>query len=239
MSVLTNPAKGLAKLSPEKLRELLLEDAKWSRENDREREWRDLRMAWSTLQIRDNAWWRQWVSKETKKKFVTFTQWVEEECQFGGRSKVYSLMDIVENLKLPPEKLMEFGKTKCYELARVARNKPKALARTITYLQNNPELSVDEVKQSVANVLAGQAMGSRKFVSIELTVPQDEVVYIRKALAVMQAITPAKEPETAVGMGLLAARICQEYLSGKVETKVLKELEAAGAFETTRFKLED
>jgi hypothetical protein len=237
--LLSNPSKGLTKLSPDELRALLREDTAWARANQREREWRDLRIAWSILRIRDKMCWREWQSAETKKKFETFTQWLAEECQIGGRSKVYDLMGVVENLKLPPEKLLEFGKTKCYELVKVAKNRPKQLAKMVSYLEKNPELPVDEVKQSVANVLSGQAMGSRKFVRVELLVAQDAIPTFRKGIAVMQAISPVSEPQSAIGQGLLLSKVCQEYLSGKVETKVLKELEAAGAFETTRFQLEE
>lgn len=231
----------VSKLSPEQLRSQLREDIKWLRESETTREWREMRIGFAIVQIRDEGYWRKWKAGDGD-KFKSFTQWLDEDCNVGKRSKIYSLMDVATNLKnVSVEDMVKLGKTKCYELARVGRHKPSALPKVIEYInraeRREEPLSVDDVKQVCANALSGQHLGSQSFKTIEFLVPADAALTVRKALAVMDAQEPVQDPKSSVGMGMLLVKIVTDYLSGKVETQVLKELEKAGAFETSKFRL--
>lgn len=207
------------------VRAQLLSDLEWFRNVTREGEKNWMRVAKNVALIRDNEWWRHWKSKSSKKSFTSFHDWLQHDAG-PTRSTCYHLLDVAGNLKSLSQKQKEsLGKSKCYELARVAREKPKLLASTIAKAE---KVTVDEVKKIVSATLAGHHLEASKFVRMEFLLPPDDAKNIRLALVVAANMEGKPMPmETTVQAGYRLAEICQEFLTGEKQIQVKKLLKKA------------
>jgi hypothetical protein len=233
--------KEINKSTPGELRRRVREDSAWIQKSESEREWREIRLAHTVKEIRDEGYWKEW-KREDGDKFKSFNDWLETECTIGKRTKVYELIGIVERLPgISMQRMMSMGKTACASIARVGRHKPSQVAKVIEHVEEalarGEPLSAEEVKQVAENVIAGQNPGSQRYMHMEFMVPMDQEHIVRKALAVMDLQHPVEDPESPLGMGLSLVKIAAEYLSGNLETRILKDLEKAGKFDASRFRL--
>jgi len=181
---------------------------------------------------------REW--KNPKGKFYkTFDSWLSSEVR-ESRSSVYRFIGVRQHLKsLSDSRLESIGASRCFELVKVARDKPKMLPRFLKEIEKNPELEVVTLRAMVSNTLAGGAFDSGEYESIEFVVKKEDAPYVHKTLAVMQAVEPVSNPDAASGRGVHLISICQEYLSGRDQVAILKSLEEAGAFNRAAWKIEE
>lgn len=175
----------------------------------------------------------------TKKNYRTFSEWLASEVH-SSRSGAFRFFGVIKYLEtVPSETLEEIGKSRCFELAKVGREKPSLLPRFLKEIQKHPEIPVVSLHNMVANSLAGGSFDSGRYEEICFVVKSEDVPYVRKALAVMQAMEAVENPDTAAGRGVHLVGICQDYLSGNQENKILKKLEEGGAFSGTPFRVEE
>jgi hypothetical protein len=190
------------------------------------------RVGFNVVKIRDEKWWRLWTSKKSKHAFESFGQWIEEEAEpfgLGARSKVYELISIAENLReIPKSKVMEFGHSKCVQLARVARHKPKQLGKVIGLLEKNPEMPVREVMDAVANVLAGQHLENRVYRQMNFALNAEDYKAISQAIKVKQIMDPLPDPDSFAAPGIHLANMIRDFMSGAEQISVLKQLDKYG-----------
>jgi len=198
-----------------------------------------VRLANLVATVQTKKLYKMWRDPSTRKAYTTFGSWMHAEIQ-ESRASVYRFIGVREHLKeIPNETLEEFGSTKCFELVKVAREKPAMLPHFVKALKKNPEIPLYTLQQQVTNTLAGAHMDSGRYERFDFAVRVEEAITITKALAVMQAIEAVQNPETAAGRGIHLVSICEEYLSGNKETKVLAQLEKAGAFSKAVFEVEN
>jgi hypothetical protein len=218
------------------LRQQIRDEAAWFKTTGGEAQKRWMKLAHLLCTARNSSAWKDWKKKDGK-CFQTFDDYIETEVGVS-KSKGYMMMDVVDHLKLPAPKLEELGKTRCYELARAAREKPKSFGRVLEKVRKNPEMTVGEVKTLVDAHIAGRSLHTERYARIEFVVKDDDMQTVEEALAVMQAQEPVDIPDSAFGRGVHLISIAQEYLSGEEETKILKELKKSGFFRKTPFQLE-
>ena len=175
----------------------------------------------------------------TKKNYTTFTEWLAGEVH-SSRSSTFRFLGVIKYLAdVPSETLEEIGNSRCFELAKVGRDKPSLLPRFLKEIEKHPEIPVVSLRNMVANSLAGGSFDSGRYEEICFVVKSEDMAYVKKALAVMQAMEAVENPETAAGRGVHLISLAQNFLSGKEESKILKSLEAAGAFNgKSAFKVE-
>jgi hypothetical protein len=183
---------------------------------------------------------RQWVNPQTKKFFTSFEDWIRIDVK-QSKSTVYRFIGVKEHLKLPDETLEMIGESRCFELVKVAKEKPKQLSRIVKEIEKNPKMTVFALQQMTANAIAGHHFDSGEFRRWDFAIKVEDEVEVKQAFAVMQAMEPVKNPDAASGRGLHLVNLCREYLSGKEERKTLKRLEDAGAFKNgnTNFEIEE
>ena len=227
--------KSISRLDPKVVRRQLLKDIEWVKAVSKEGETGWIRMANSAWLIRKNRWWQKWKNPETHKLFHSFNDWMENDCG-QARSSIYNLLDIKDNLKLPAKTLEMLGRSRCYELAKLARHRPKMLPKIVEKIRKNPSIPHVEVKQIVTDALAGRT-GDRH-VLVEFSVKREDIADVNKALLVAQAIEPVERPESQGGKGVHFMSILQEYLGLPEVEKVVKELEKSGALDVSNFKVE-
>lgn len=224
----------LTKQEPGKVRRQLLADLEWLRLAGKQAEKVWMRAAHAVYLIQRNQWWRKWRNQETNKIFQDFDEWIRSDCGMA-RGKVYNLLDVKKNLKLPARTLEMIGQSRCYELARLARHKPRQLPKMVERIRKNPELTHREVHRMVSTAIEGRA-DTVNYTQFEIAANSHDATEIRRALLVMQQISPVNRPDTEAGMGTHFANICREFLSTEEAQRVQKELDEVGALETTRFE---
>ena len=222
-------AATVTKIDSTKIRKEILDLAKEVRDLRDKAENKILQLTNLVFTVREKQLFREWINPKTKKKFKTFDDWLEVDT---GQSKatVYRLLRVKDNLKLSDARLEKIGPSRCYEIERIARDKPSLLPKFIKKIEDNPDIPVYAVKQMVANVLAGGHFDSGEYSRWEFAVKVEDEDDIRNTFAVMQAIEPVQNPDSPSGRGLHLLALCQEYLSGRPQREMLKKLEAAGAF---------
>lgn len=182
---------------------------------------------------------REWKHPKTRKYYKTFDSWLSAEVR-ESRSSVYRFIGVRQHLKsIPDSRLESIGASRCFELVKVAREKPTMLPRFLKEIEKNPELEVVTLRAMVSNTLAGGHFDSGEYESIEFVVKKEDAPYVHKTLAVMQAVEPVSNPEAASGRGVHLISICQEYLSGREQVAILRNLEEAGAFSKAAWKIEE
>jgi hypothetical protein len=182
---------------------------------------------------------REWKHPKTGKNYKTFDSWLGAEVR-ESRSSVYRFIGVRQYLKsLPDSKLEEIGIMRCFELVKIAREQPTMLPRFLKEIEKNPQLEVVTLKAMVSNTLAGGEFDSGEYESIEFVVKKEDAPYVHKALAVMQAVEAVANPDAPSGRGVHLVSLCQEYLSGREQVAILKNLEEAGAFNKAAWKIEE
>jgi hypothetical protein len=183
---------------------------------------------------------RGWTNPETKKLFTSFEDWLHVELR-QSKASVYRFIGVKEHLKLPDATLELIGTSRCFELVKVAKEKPKLLPRIVQEIEKNPDMPIFTLQQIVTNAIAGHHFDSGEYQRLDFAIKVEDIKEVNQAFAVMQAIEPVKNPEAASGRGLHLVNLCREYLSGKEERKVLKRLEDGGAFRNgnTNFEIEE
>jgi hypothetical protein len=194
--------------------------------NNHDNEFIVVRVANQIIRIRDNKLFIYRRDPKTRKAFTTFTAYLRSRAH-GSRSSVYRFLGVKKHLgDVPSETLEKFGQTKCYELAKVARDKPDLLGNFL----KDTAVPLYTLKQQVTNVLAGHHFDSGAYERIEFAVKTEDVLFISKGLAVLQSMEAVEDPETAVGRGKHLVSVFQEFLSVPAHAKVLRKLEEAGEF---------
>lgn len=224
----------LTKQDPSKVRRQLLADMEWLRKAGKQAEKVWMRAAHAVYLIQRNQWWRTWRNQETHKAFQDFDEWIRSDCGMA-RGKVYNLLDVKKNLKLPARTLEMIGQSRCYELARLSRHKPRQVPKMVERIRRNPELTHREVRRMVSTAIEGRA-DTTNYIHFEIVANTHDATEIRRALLVMQQISPVDRPDTEIGMGTHFTNICREFLGTEEAQSVQKELDVAGALEVTRFE---
>jgi hypothetical protein len=190
------------------------------------------------LTVRDKKLYREWKDPSTRRPFTSFDSWLRNDIE-ESRASVYRFIAVREHLGDISDKTLEgIGSTKCFELVKIAREKPALLGKFVKELESNPETPLYTLQQQVTNTLAGSHLDSGKYERWEFAVRTEDAPYIVKALAVMQAMGAVDNPETAAGRGQHLVVMCQEYLTERGPAMVLKTLEKSGAFSNTPFEVE-
>lgn len=229
-----------ARIDMERVFKEIREDAKYLNDVREEVEHRLPRLANNCFKVQSQQLYLTRVDPETKKTFTTFRRWCEVEIGLSYTT-IYRFIGIRKHLKSIPDKTIEkIGKTRCDELCKVAQEKPSLLPRFVKALEKEPDMPLYTLKQRVTNTLAGSEWDSGDWTRFEFAVKAEDAPYVVKAIAVLQAVEAVKNPETPAGRGFHLISLCQEYLSGKDASTILKRLEEAGAFNGNGvFKLEE
>lgn len=208
--------------------------------SDAVRDKKIVHLANNVFLVRENKLWKSRISKKTRKTYASFGNWLGAEV-LESRSSVYRFLSARKYLtSVPNETLEKIGNSKCFELARLGREKPELLPRFLKEVVKRPEIQVVSLHNMVENSIAGGKFDSGQYESIQFTVKVEDLDVIHKALAVIQAQEAVDNPSTASGRGVHLVSICQEFLSGDDERKILANLKEAGAFDKLGdFKIED
>jgi hypothetical protein len=205
--------------TPDQVRADLHEEMRWFSAAAKEAEKRWVKVAYTVREIRDGQYWREW-------GFETFDQWLAEDCA-SCRRTIYSLLTVVDRLgALPPAEMEKIGRSKLYELARVAKDKPDDLPALLAQVQAEPEMSVEAVKDAVARSLYGLHHGNGKLVRLEFVVPEEDEETVQQALLVARVLSGIADDSPAAN-GLLLACIASDFLSGAEQSEILSEIEEA------------
>ena len=227
-------------ISPADLRKEVHELRDWFKETGAvgQRKW--MRLGKVLARIRDDGCWKEWKAPGGK-AYSLFDEYMENEVQIS-KSKGYALLSVIDNVKLPMATLENLGKSACYELSRVGKEKPKTLLRIVERIQKESEkgpVSLARVRTMCSVALDG-AHPNGRYVSIEFLVNEDRAKVVYRALKVLQAEEPVDSPETASARGVHLLSICEEFLTDEHHQKTAKQLEKAGAFKpNSPFKLEE
>lgn len=238
VAIVKKSVSAIGKMSVAELFKQYQADAQWFRSVAQEGELRFIRVAEFLHRIKEEKLWAKRLSKETKKNFETFDQWIGEE---GGmaRGKIYDLLRLKEAYEnVPTGKLLDLGFSRAAELARIHANLPKAFPKAIEKVISR-NMPVKEVKVLVANTLAYEHLDSGHYTILELSIKDEDFSDVRKAIAVAQARTPLDNPDNGSADGVHVVEICREYLLDPASAKVLKELEESGAFTKNRMRVEE
>jgi hypothetical protein len=190
--------------------------------------------------VQKSQCFREWINPKTRKPFTSFEDWVRIDVK-QSKSSVYRFIGVKEHLKLSDETIEKIGKSRCFELVRVAKERPKELHKIVREIEKHPDTPVYAVTQMATQVLNDAHFDSGQYEKFSFAVKAEEAQDVRRAFLVMQTMEPVKNPESDSGKGYHLVALCQDFLSRPQERKVLKRLEDAGAFKNghTSFVMED
>jgi hypothetical protein len=227
----------LARVDGDKIRKEIQDLTGRLREIKDEQEHKIIRLTNRVYTVQKQELYLKWKDPATNKFYVGFDQWLRAEIR-ESRASIYRFLGVKKYLNdVSDETLEKIGGSKCFELVRVAREKPSMLPKFLKDLEKNPEIPLFTIQQRVVNTLAGVHPDSGRYERIEFAVRSEDASYIFKALAVIQAIEAVDNPESATGRGVHLLSIFQDYLSGREQAKILKKLEEAGAFSKSAFAI--
>jgi hypothetical protein len=172
--------------------------------------------------VRDFRLWAEWVCAETGRRYESFHQWLKAEVG-ANRSVVYRLLAVADRAALNPPTMRKLGLRGCLRLAQVARHDPGKARELVRRLEAGENLQPADIDQAIAEV----ATGKPKAVWIEVAVDPETAERIETALLVENVLDPVEQPETPWGRGQLLYGICEEYLSGEEQIRVLETLRKA------------
>lgn len=203
-----------------------------------QRKW--MRMGKLLVKIRDEGYWKEDRGPHGE-RYTLFDDWIEARMQIS-KSKGYALLAVCDYLKLPIAKLEELGKSACYELARVGKEMPKSLPKVIARIEKESKdgpVSLQRIQTMVAVTLEGSHLPSGRYTNLDFLLQEERAGVVIKALKVIQTIEPLENSAGPAARGVHLISICEEYLSGEEQKKVVKQLEKAGAFANSNFILEE
>src|ERR1700719_1746251 len=109
----------------------------WFRESSTEGQRKWMRMGKLLVKVRDEGYWEGWKGPRNE-SYGTFDDYVEGEVGIS-KSKAYALLAVCDHLKLPISRLEDLGKSVCYELVKLAKEKPKSLQRVVDRIEKESE----------------------------------------------------------------------------------------------------
>jgi hypothetical protein len=233
-------ATALVKSSSLKIRQEIIDLADEFQKLQKDAQSKLVRLSNLVHKVQKDQLFREWINPKTKKAFTSFENWIKVDVR-QSKSSVYRFIGVKEHLNLPDKTLELIGPSRCFELVKVAKEKPKMLQKIVKAIEANPEIPVYTVQQMATNVLAGSNFDSGNYDRLDFAVRVEDVHEIHQAFAVMQSMEPVKFPDTPTGRGMHLLNLCQDFLSRPKERQVLKRLEDAGAFKNgnTNFIFED
>ena|GEM_PF-4230885 len=229
----------MAELTPFAVRAEIHSLREWFKTANTEGQRRWMRLGKLIQRVRDDQLWKGW--KSNGKAYALFDEWLEEETGFS-KSKGYALLTVCDYLKLPAGKLEELGKSACYELARVGKEKPKSLPKILEQIEKESAkgpVSLQRIRTMVSVVLEGSHLLSGKYVNVDFLLQEERAGVVFRALKVLQAEEPLASPDGPAARGAHLISLCEEFLAEESHKKTEHQLEKAGAFRNTPFKLED
>jgi hypothetical protein len=213
----------------------------WFRESSAEGQRKWMRMGKLLVKVRDEGYWKGWKGPRNE-SYSLFDEYVEKEVGIS-KSKAYALLSVCDNLKLPMSQLEELGKSACYELSRLAREKPKSLIRVLERIEKESEkgpVNLQRVRTMVSIALDGSSSLNGSYTTLDFLLREDQVKVVIRALTVLQAEDPLESPSGPAARGVHLVSLCQEFLTEESHKKTEKQLEKAGAFKpNTNFQLEE
>jgi hypothetical protein len=233
-------AAAVVKVSSLKLRKEIQDLANDLQGMEKEAEKKLVRLSNLVHEVQKKQLFREWIDSVTKKPFKSFEDWIKRDVK-QSKSSVYRFIGVKEHLKLPDATIEKIGKSRCFELVRVAKEKPKMLQRIVKEIEKHPDMPVYAVTQMATQVLSDAHFDSGQYERFTFAVKVEEALDVRRAFMVMQTMEPVKNPESDAGKGMHLVNLCNDFLSRPQERKVLKRLEDAGAFKNgnTNFVLEE
>ena len=223
---------------PQAVRQEFRELVDRANENRRQADDIFIKLATRAYEVQVKRYWREYISQKTGKPFTGFDEWVREDSQWC-RSKIYSLISVVKNLKLPAEELEEIGESKSVELAKVARDAPKQLPRVIQAVKDNPRMKLKEVKNLVSNALDGRHAELKKYRHYEFAVDEENASTVEKALLVMQEMDPLDDPDNRVSMGRHLVHLMIDWLGYPEPRAIAEKLEQEGVIDPMTITIEE
>lgn len=228
-------------LTASEIRKEIRELSSWFRTANSEGERRWMRLGRLLVKVREEGYWKKWADTDGK-VFTLFDDFVEKEVGFS-KSKAYALLSVCDNLKLPIAKLEELGKSACYELSRVGKEKPKSLQKILGQIEKESAkgpVSLARIRTMVAVTLEGAHLENGRYVSLDFLLREEQAKTVNRALAVLQAEEPLESPNGPAARGVHLVSLCQEFLTEEEHKRTEKQLEKAGAFKpNSNFILED
>jgi hypothetical protein len=186
-----------------------------------------LKLATRAYEVQVHKYWRHYVSPKAKKAYRSFDQWLKEDAG-AQRSRIYSELRVVRYLPISLKEIEAIGKTKCEEVAKVAKFSPQKLGKVLEAVKKNPQMNTKDVRQLVSNAIAGNATEPVRYSYFEFAMPSGEAKIVKQALKVMQATDPLEDPENPVSMGRHLYHMCTDWLLGAEQQEILKKLEEMG-----------
>ncbi len=227
-------------LTASEIRKEIRELSSWFRTANSEGERRWMRLGRLLVKVREEGYWKKWADTDGK-VFTLFDDFVEKEVGFS-KSKAYALLSVCDNLKLPIAKLEELGKSACYELSRVGKEKPKSLQKILGQIEKESAkgpVSLARIRTMVAVTLEGSHLTNGRYTTLDFLLPEERAGVVIKALKVLQAEEPLENSAGPAARGIHLISLCEEFLSSEEHKKVVKQLEKAGGFSGTNFQLEE
>lgn len=229
-------------LSATDIRKEIHELRDWFKSSSAEGQRKWMRMGKLLVKVREEGYWKEWKGPKGE-RYTLFDDYMELEVGIS-KSKGYALLSVIDYLKLPAAKLEELGKSKCYELARLAREKPKSLGHVLERIEKESQkgpISIERVKTMVSVTLEGSHLPNGHYVTLDFLLREgDQFGVVSRALQVLQAEEPVESPTGSAARGVHLVSLCQEFLTEESHKKTEKQLEKAGAFKpNTNFILED
>jgi hypothetical protein len=204
---------------------------------------RMMRMGQLAQQIQDGRLWLFWTSKATGRPYRSFDEFLKDAGLGKDRSIVYDAITAAKQLKdLRPSTLEKLGKSKCYELARVRREAPRHFRPVLRTLLEKPELTVKQTKDIAATAIANPNSNEgtkERWVNMEFLLRDSDAQVVKQALAVCQTLNTLADPDSDYTLGRHLKLICENYLTDEDARRTWKQLDKAGAFTGSSFRLED
>lgn len=227
-------------LTASEIRKEIRELSSWFRTANSEGERRWMRLGRLLVKVREEGYWKGWKDPEGK-VFTLFDDYMQAEVGIS-KSKGYALLSVCDNLKLPIAKLEELGKSACYELSRIGREKPKSLPKVLSQIEKESAkgpVSLARIRTMVAVTLEGAHLTNGRYSTLDFLLPEERAGVVIKALKVLQAEEPLENPAGPAARGIHLISLCEEFLSSEDHKKTAKQLEKAGAFTNSNFILEE
>jgi hypothetical protein len=227
-------------LTPTDIRNEIRELRDWFKASNAEGQRKWMKMGKLLVKVRDEAYWKGWKGPRGQ-SYALFDDYIEGEVGIS-KSKAYALLSVCDNLRLPISRLEDLGKSACYELSRVGKEKPKSLQKLMAQIDKESEkgpVSLERIRTMVSTTLEGSHLSNGHYTTLDFLLQEDRASIVIKALTVLQAEEPLENPAGPAARGVHLVSLCEEFLSAEEHKKTAKQLEKAGAFRGTNMILED
>jgi hypothetical protein len=202
-------------------------------------ETRWMQLADAVYEIQLKGYWRLY-SDSKGASYPSFDAWIDAECTVK-HSTVFSVLRVRRTLdgKLDRNTIERLGRSRCYELVKVAESKPRELQPLVDKVLSS-EWTCQQTKQAVANVVRGFHYDDGGFKILEFHIPAADVETVEQAILVGQATEPCQNPDSEAARGIHLVSICQEFLLDPNNSDVLKQFrQARQSMQKCEFAVED